>query len=177
MSFRERFRENIEAIGRRSRPELGQLVDKAVSPLQVHHQRMQRRSHSDYSSPADSRADLLASKRLDSLQAYRATPPRSLHANIPVQLLASNSLTSDTPVDFSCLVVSPFAHHRRKPISLKSRKSEGESVRYVPCRLGGLGSAFLGSSAWSKAAHQQRRRKEYGRLLRVSWQVQSQCLI
>ena len=176
MSFRERFRDKVEALGREGRPELGQPVDKALSPLQVHRQRMHGRSHSDYSSPAGSRADLLAPRRLDSLQAYRETPPRAVRASIPLQLVASNSIASDNPVDFACLRSSPYAHHRRRE-PFKLRKSVGEAVRYIPCRLGGLGSAHLGNSAWSKATQQARRRKEYSSLLRASWQVQSRCLI
>lgn len=175
MSFRERFRDNIEALGRRSRRELGQPVDKAVSPVQIHRQHMHGRSHSDYSSPAGSRVDLLAPRRLDSLLAYRETPPRALRAEVPVQLVASHSITSDTPVDFACLAGSPYARHRRRE-PFKLRKSMGEAVRYIPCRLGGLGSAHLGGSAWNKAKQQALRRKEYGNLLRASWQVQSTAL-
>ena len=108
--------------------------------------------------------------------------------NIPVQLLASNSMSSENPVDFSCLEGSPFVYRgkdrrrvgesresHRSPMVRRSLEQVSSSAsRYIPCRIGGLGSGHIGSSEWTRAISQEQRRKEYGSLLRVGWQLKAQ---
>lgn len=175
MSFRHRFRDNISALRDRKRPHLGQPINKTLKNEQIHQHSLVR-SQSYNSSPDTSSVKPGSSKRLESGQVYRQASTRLLYSEIPVQLVASNSLNSDLPVDFSCLLDSPYARHHRKQFSQKICKAQDESSRYVPCRLGGLGSARIGNSGWNRAAEQARRRKDYGNLLRVSWQLRSRCL-